>query len=119
MAQKVRIELVSDLSGDTLAENEGETIRFGLDGKEYEIDLSTKEASDLRSSLDSYVSVARKSNSGSKTTRNTSGSPSRGADKERMTSIRNWAEQNGHKVNSRGRIKAEVVEAFDAAHEGK
>ncbi|MGZ8803232.1 MAG: Lsr2 family DNA-binding protein, partial [Mycobacterium sp.] len=35
---------------------------------------------------------------------------------EQLSAIRDWARKNGHEVADRGRIKAEVVEAFDAAH---
>nr|WP_330359970.1 histone-like nucleoid-structuring protein Lsr2 [Mycobacteroides abscessus] len=38
------------------------------------------------------------------------------ASKEQLAAIRQWARKNGYEVSDRGRIKAEVVEAFEAAH---
>ena len=47
MAQKVQTLFVDDLDG---SEADG-TIRFGLDGTEYEIDLNAKHAQELRDAL--------------------------------------------------------------------
>ena len=44
MAQKVTVELEDDLDGGPA----DETVRFGVDGSEYEIDLSTKNAAAFR-----------------------------------------------------------------------
>ena len=51
MAQKVNIVLVDDID-QTDAD---ETLTFGLDGKNYEIDLNTKNANALREALAPYV----------------------------------------------------------------
>jgi Lsr2 len=56
MAQRVQTLLIDDLDG---GEAEG-TIRFGLDGAEYEIDLSAGHADALRRALAPYVSAARR-----------------------------------------------------------
>ncbi|EUA49714.1 protein lsr2 [Mycobacteroides abscessus subsp. bolletii 1513] len=37
-------------------------------------------------------------------------------DREQSAAIREWARKNGHNVSSRGRIPAEVVDAFNAAN---
>jgi hypothetical protein len=50
MAQKVQTLFVDDLDG---SEAEG-TVRFGLDGTEYEIDLNAKHARQLRDTLPRY-----------------------------------------------------------------
>lgn len=42
--------------------------------------------------------------------------PSTKRDPEQTRAIREWANANGYTVNSRGRIPAEVVEAYDAAN---
>lgn len=55
MAKTVIVKLTDDLDGG----DADETIVFGLDGKSYEIDLSTKNAAALRKALDKYVSAAR------------------------------------------------------------
>lgn len=116
MAQKVRIELVSDISGEVIPEGEGETVSFGIDGKGYEIDLSKKEAEKFRSDFEKYVSVARKA----KGSRSGSATPARStSDKDRMNDIRSWAEKNGYSIASRGRIKADILEAYEKANPRK
>ncbi len=107
MAQKVKIILIDDID-----EGEAdETVRFGLDGVQYEIDLSEKHASELRSALSEYVSAARRSGQG-KPQRSSAPSPSRN---QEAAQIREWAKENGYNVSSRGRVNSEIVEAYRAA----
>jgi hypothetical protein len=108
MAQKVNIILVDDLDGGTADEN----VQFGLDGTSYEIDLSAANAAELRSSLERFVQAARKTSAG-RTTRTKTASPSRSND---SAQIRQWARDNGYTVNSRGRIQAEIQEAYQKAN---
>ena len=56
MAQKVQVLLVDDLDGGEASE----TVTFALDGSNYEIDLSGKNASELRDAFAKYVGAARK-----------------------------------------------------------
>lgn len=65
MAQKVVVELVDDLDGKPAEE----TVVFGLDGREYEIDLSVKNAEKMRKALSGYVEAGRKTGGRKKTTR--------------------------------------------------
>jgi hypothetical protein len=55
VAQKIQTLFIDDLDG---SEAEG-TIRFGLDGAEYEIDLNAEHAQALRNVLARYVHAAR------------------------------------------------------------
>jgi hypothetical protein len=112
MAQKVKIILVDDLDGGSA----DETVRFGIDGASYEIDLSNENASKLRDSLKEYVSAARKSSSRGQQqprARAASGGSSRNSESAK---IRQWARDNGYSVNSRGRIQAEIQEAYRKAN---
>ncbi len=106
MAQKVNIILVDDIDGTDAAE----TVLFGLDGATYEIDLNDKNAAALRDALAGYVGHARKvtTSKGRKTRATTSGPSAR--------ELRDWARSNGHQVSDRGRVPADVREAFEAAH---
>ncbi|QBR92557.1 histone-like nucleoid-structuring protein Lsr2 [Nocardioides euryhalodurans] len=108
MAQKVNIVLVDDLDGSDASE----TVSFGLDGTSYEIDLNDKNAAALREALSGYVGHARKVTAArgrkARTTATTSGPSAR--------ELRDWARSNGFEVSDRGRVPAEVREAFDAAH---
>lgn len=56
MAQRVDIVLVDDINGDCA----DETVSFALDGVEYEIDLSDRNAATLRDTLTMYIGSARK-----------------------------------------------------------
>lgn len=106
MAQKVQVLLEDDLSGGPAEA----TVRFGLDGATYEIDLNEENASKLRESLQPYVENARKA-AGARQ-RRTRGSLNR----ERSADIRSWAKSAGIQVSDRGRIPAEVVAKYEAAH---
>jgi hypothetical protein len=102
MARKVMVQLVDDLDGgpaDT-------TVSFALDGSQYEIDLSTANANRLREAMAQYVGAARKVGRGARG--RTGGSDS--------AKVREWAKAEGLTVSERGRIPAEIREAYDRAH---
>lgn len=111
MAQKVNIVLVSDLSGEELADGKGETVTFALDGKSYEMDLSNKEADKFRGAFQDYIAVARKVSGGRSSGRKSSGGSGRD-----LAAIREWAKSNGHEVSERGRVKQDIIDAYDASH---
>ena len=114
MAKKVTVTLVDDVDGEAPAD---ETVEFGIDGVTYEIDLSSKNAEKLRNQLTTWVEHARRVR-GRRRGRGSSGSGRGRAsiDREQSAAIREWARKNGHNVSSRGRIPAEVVDAFNAAN---
>lgn len=113
MAQKVLVQLVDDLDGGPA----DETVSFSLDGVAYEIDLSAKNAGEMRDSLSRYVGHARRvgGRASSRAPRAGGGRRRSGGD-SRTAEIREWARANGHKVNERGRIPAAVIEAYEKAH---
>jgi hypothetical protein len=107
MAREVQIKLVDDLDGGAAAE----TVSFGLDGSSYEIDLSKRNASKLRGALEPYVAGGRKVTPARRRGRGRAraGGPS-------AAEVRDWARVNGWEVSDRGRVPAEVREAYDSAH---
>lgn len=105
MAQKVNIIMESDLSGKP----DAETVQFGLDGQEYEIDLTPDEQGKLRDALAKFVGAGR---TVSKRGRRKSAPQSGPSAKV----IREWAQENGYEVPDRGRIPAEVREAYVSAN---
>ena len=111
MAKITTVQLVDDLDGKVL--EDGVTLRWGLDGKEYEIDTSRKNADAFRKLLAKYKEASR--SSGRAPTRG-SAVPKSERSKEQTQAIRDWANSNGYEVSNRGRIPIRVVEAFDAAH---
>ena len=106
MAQKVTVQLVDDLNG----EEASETVEFGIDGKYYAIDLGHANASKLRSIVQPYLLNARKAGGGVRRQARPA------TDRAQNTAVREWARNQGVPINNRGRISAEVVAAFEAAH---
>jgi hypothetical protein len=106
MAQKITVTLEDDLDGGPA----DQTVRFGLDGAEYEIDLSARNATAFRERLAPYTEHARK------TGRRPGSRPGRSASaRERSSGIRTWARKQGIAVSDRGRIPASVIEQYQAA----
>ena len=109
MAQKIQTLFIDDLDGSTA---EG-TVRFGLDGTEYEIDLNTGHAKELRDALARYVDAARRvGGSGRKQARSSSRGTASGLN---TTEVREWARAQGIEVKDRGRVPADLVVKFKAA----
>jgi hypothetical protein len=110
MAQKVLVQLVDDLDGTS--SDDVSTVHFGLDGVEFEVDLSGPNAEKLRGALDEYVAVARRT--GGRKRRGASpvnGSASQGE----AGLIREWALESGIELAARGRIPGHVIEAYQEA----
>lgn len=111
MAQKVHIVLEDDLDGSDATQ----TVSFGLDGASYEIDLNDKNAAALRESLAGYIGHGRKVSGGRRGRRSSGSGAGSGSGGSSAKEIREWARSNGHKVPERGRIPADVREAYEAA----
>ena len=118
MAQIREVRLVDDLDGEAA----DETVEFGIDGRNYEIDLSKENAVRLRDALADFVGAARRSGGRRRSGGAGTGSASAGAgtapkgrasiDREQNQAIREWARKRGMKVSDRGRIPADVLEAY-------
>jgi hypothetical protein len=109
MATKITVALEDDLDGGPAEE----TLRFGVDGSEYEIDLNKKNARAFRRQLAPFIEHARRAGRGQRR-RPVRTSSSRG----RSGGIRAWAKDQGIAVSKRGRIPASVVEQYEAATRG-
>ncbi len=112
MARKVEVHLIDDLDGGKAEES----IRFGLDGISYEIDLSKKNATKLRSGLEPYLKVAQKlgrTPAARVVTRGRGAAPARG-DREQNQAIREWAQRKSLDVSARGRIAQTIVAQYEA-----
>lgn len=115
MAKKTitTVETIDDLDGTPLDEMDVESIDFSLDGANYTIDLSKANAQAFRDDFEKYVKVASRKAGRSTSTRKPSGS---GRSPEELAHVRKWAADNGYSVSERGRIKAEILDAFDKAN---
>jgi len=106
--------LVDDLDGG----DADETVKFSLDGVQYEIDLSKKNAGKLRDAISPFLVAGTKIGRGgvvvggrAATARGRGGAA---ADREQNKAIREWAAREGIKVSDRGRIKQEIVDRYNA-----
>ncbi len=110
MAKKTIVELTDDLDGSP----GDETLRFALDGREFEIDLTKAHAKELRDALQPYAKAARSMN-GKAAGRRSRGGLSGSRDRGQVQAIRIWAKEHGLRVNERGRVPADVVKAYNEA----
>ena len=106
MATKITVMLEDDLDGGPA----DETVRFGIGGREYEIDLNKQNARAFRRKLAPFLIHARPAGRGRR--RRSARTPS---SRRRSGDIRAWAKDRGIAVNDRGRIPAGVVEQYQAA----
>ena len=104
MATKVLTTLQDDIDGSDATQ----TVRFALDGVEYEIDVSDRNANRLRNSLSEFIAHGRRVGG----RRGPKQASSSDVDTK---AVRKWAEANGIEINARGRIPTDVVERFKAA----
>lgn len=108
MAQRVVISLTDDIDG----KEADETIRFGLDGHFYEIDLTAHNGTALREALAPYIRAARKATGGNANTRTAKPTTTNG---NKAAAIRRWATAQGiDGISERGRVPASVVTAYKA-----
>ena len=109
MAQKIQTLFVDDIDG---SEAEG-TVRFALDGTEYEIDLNAAHGNELRKSLETYITNARKASGARRSVRG-SGRKAAGSGTD-TTAIRAWAKGQGIEIKDRGRVPADIVARYRGA----
>jgi hypothetical protein len=112
MARQIQVRLVDDIDGSVA----DETLKFGMDGTNYEIDVTAKHAEELRASLAKFVLSARRVGRGgvATTTRRTRVLQPARSDRAQNQAIREWAKRKKIQLSDRGRIPASVVEQYEA-----
>jgi septation ring formation regulator EzrA len=112
MAQ--RVVLSDDLDGSEAIQ----TIIYTIDGQEYEIDLSEENIQRFHEALEPFVSASRQVQRQAAPTRRRGDGRRRSGSRWRddIPQIRAWAESQGMDVSARGRIKKEILDAYDEAH---
>lgn len=112
MAKKITEILIDDIDGNQIESGAGETVHFSLDGENYEIDLTTANAEELRSALERFISAGRRISGGrSRQARRTSAPPSHD-----LQAVRAWLREAGHPVSDRGRIPRHLLEKYEASN---
>lgn len=111
MASRTIVQLVDDLDGKEIGDGEGETIAFSFSGVDYSIDLSSKNAEKFQKALEPYLSSATRIGG----RRRSAGSSLSNGGTVDPKAVRAWASSNGYELSSRGRVPADVVDAYKAA----
>ena len=108
MASTFHVQLIDDVTGEDAAE----TVRFSVDGADYEIDLTADNAAELRAVLSKYAAKSRRLRGSSAGRARTAAPLSR----DETRRIRDWANTHGYNPSDRGRIRKDIQEAYTAAH---
>jgi hypothetical protein len=104
---RVDVQLEDDLTGGPA----DETIQFSLDGRSYEIDLSSRHAAEFRHRLVPFTEHARLARAQRQRVTVRSA-----ASRERSRQIRVWAEERGFALSPHGRLPGNVIEEYDREH---
>jgi nucleoid-associated protein Lsr2 len=107
VATRTTVVLVDDIDGGDAAQ----TVEFALDGVEYVIDVSVKNAKRLRGVMQPWVDAGRRTGGRRRGQRKLTPAVGRGD----AAAVRRWAHENGYEVPTRGRIPTDIVRAYDAA----
>jgi Lsr2 len=108
MSKNVSVIVTDDLDGSENAE----TVSFGFEGVAYEIDLAKKNRAKLEKALAPYIEAGRRVPRGG---RRGAGRPGGGSSADR-SAVRAWAREAGLQVSERGRVSADVMRQYEAAH---
>jgi Lsr2 len=109
MVQKILVSYQDDIDGTKAVG----TVAFSYDGKDYEIDLSRKNANQLEKKLAPFIAAGRKvTRARSKPGRRTTSSNGNGP---KPADVRAWARREGFEVKDMGRVPAELIVKFQAA----
>jgi Lsr2 len=111
VAQQIQTLFIDDIDG---GEAEG-TVRFGLDGTDFEIDLSSAHSAELREALSAYVTHARRVSGSARRATRGHGTARPALD---IAKVRVWAKENGFDIKDRGRVPADVVASYQGATRG-
>jgi hypothetical protein len=119
MAERTVRQLIDDLDGTEIPNGKGEQIEFAVRGVTYRIDLNKANVTKFDKALAPFVESATKV--GTPRGRSRVRAPARRGKRSsksssgELSAIRAWATKNGHKVSTRGRIPADVMNAYEAA----
>jgi hypothetical protein len=111
VATKVETVFIDDLDGSKA----DTTIRFALDGSEYEIDLNAAHADELRTATKQYTEAGRKISTSARRPARSGAVHTPASSGPASSEVRDWARDQGYEVKERGRIPAELVVKFQAA----
>ena len=117
MAQHVEVTVTDDLDNSPGAETVtfafGRVNQAGGRVQQYEIDLNPKNVAAFEKALAKYIEHGRKVAAAREARRRRSRN---GHDEVDPAAVRAWATEQGIAVSSRGRVSADVLTRYQAAH---
>jgi len=111
VVQKVSVTYACDYDQKEIPQGQHRVRRFSLDGSEYEIDLCAMHSSRFDQAIGEFAEHARRSSARVAPVKRRTA-----AHRQRSASVRAWAKTMGIAVGDRGRIPADVVARYEAAH---
>ena len=110
MAQRTQVELVDDIDGSRARG----TVRFTVEGREWELDLSAEHLAQFAEDMRRWTQHARRVG-----VHHGAGRRPARRDPAQTAHIRTWAAANGFDVGPRTPISAQIVQAYEAAHQDR
>lgn len=107
MARREITQYFDDLDNTPITEEQVHVVRFSVDGNDYILDLSEKNAREFREILEPFVQAARPAPSAHGRS---------GGARVHPREIRRWAQSQGKAVANRGKIPHEIIAAYNEAH---
>ncbi|MDU0479174.1 Lsr2 family protein [Staphylococcus chromogenes] len=109
MARREVIQCYDDIDNTPLTQDEVNVVKFSLDGINYIVDLSAKNAAIFRELLEPYIAAGRREGTATPRVRRT------GTATPDSKKIREWARENGHDVSDRGKLPHSLIAAYREA----
>lgn len=104
MAEILTTTIVDDLTGSLLEESERKRVLFGVNGREFRLDVDANGKQQFMDALKPFMKAATEL-----------AKPRTKGGRDKAGEIRAWAKANGHAISDRGRIPADIQKAYDAA----
>ena len=111
VAQKIAVTYACDYDQIEIPEGQLRVRRFSFDGRDYEVDLCVRHSGRFDDTISRYAQRARKSSARPQAVKRRTA-----AHRQHSASVRAWAKEMGIAVGDRGRIPADVVARYEAAH---
>jgi hypothetical protein len=118
---RVEVDVIDDLDGKPVDPDEVVQVEFSVKlpgarkAREYVLDLRPSNLTKFEAAIGKYISAATEVRGATNSTKTTA-TPAQGSAKQQLRAIREWARTQGYDVSDRGRIPAEIVDAYHAAH---